>query len=145
MSATRPLGQPSRRPLVERDVTRRRRGRTGGWPTVRSHDRSRPVPEPLNPSLVTDGDTLPLQQLVRDTVDALDPALGVSLATVAAVQDELVAEDRLGGFVAPDFAPLAVSVFEQVAGRHDPRFRVRDGLYVGAGAVHLASRTMAYR
>lgn len=115
MSPTRPLGQTSGGPLVERDVSgrrRRRRGSARGRPTVRSHDRSRPVPEPLNPSLVTDGDTLPLQQLVRDAINALDPALGVSLAAIAAVQDELVAEDCFRGLVAPNFAPLAVSVFK---------------------------------
>ena len=134
MISPRSLRQSRRCSLVERDLSgcrSRRPGRTR-CASVRGHDRSRPVPKALDPGLVPDLDALPLEQLVLDPVDAFDPALSVPLAAIAAVQYELVTEDRLGGFVAPDFAPLAVSVFEQVARRQDPRLGIGDRLYVGA-------------
>lgn len=146
MSSTRRLGQSSGIGLVERDLTGRRRRSSArravrSGRTVRSRNRSRSVPESLDPSSVSDGNTLPLQQLVLDAINAFDPPLGVSLAAIAAVQDELVAEDGFRRFVAVDFSPLTVTVFEQVAGGHDSRFRVHNGLYIGAegGLAHAVS------
>lgn len=106
------------------------RGGVGG--AIRRGTETRPLSESLYPSSVAHGDAFPFQQLVLDTVYAFDPPLSVSLATIAAIEDELVAEDSFCRLVAPDFSPLPIAVLEEVARGHDPRLGISDRLYVRA-------------
>jgi hypothetical protein len=81
---------------------------------------------------VAHGDAFPLQQLVLHAVNGFNPPLGVSLRAIAAISNELVAEDSFCRFVAIDLSVVAVSVLEQVTSGHDSRLGISDRLYVRA-------------
>jgi hypothetical protein len=84
------------------------------------------------PASSTDDDALPLDGLVLDPADALDPAFSVD-GTFASVDPGT--EDTFGGFVTDDLSPLTLSVLEQVSSGQDGRRRVVNGLNEGAAGV----------
>ena len=81
------------------------------------------------PPSSTSHDALPLDRLVFDTADTLDPSLLVDLAFAAV---DANTEDTFGRLVTDDFSPLALSVLEQVSSGQDGRTWVVNGLDVGA-------------
>jgi uncharacterized protein YwbE len=81
------------------------------------------------PSSSSGHDALPLDRLVLDTADALDPSLLVNLAFATVDPDT---EDTFGGLVPDDFSPLTLGVLEQVSSGQDGRAWVVNGLDVGA-------------
>ena len=90
----------------------------------------------LNPSSSTDDDALPLDSLVLDATDALDPAFRVD-AAFASVDPG--SEDTFGGLVTDDLSPLTLSVLEQVSGGQDGRRGIVNGLDEGAAKGRVSA------
>lgn len=94
----------------------------------------------LDPTSSTDDNALPLDSLVLDATDALDPAFGID-ATFASV--DLGSEDTFGGLVTDDLSPLTLSVLEQVSSRQDGRRGVVNGLDEGAAKGRVSDVVMS--
>jgi hypothetical protein len=155
VGSPRGLGQTSGIRLVQGNWSGRRRrshvagavrrstGRVGR--TVRRGAEPGSVTESRNPSLVADGHALPLEQLVLDAINSLDPPFRVSLCTIASISDELVAEDSFCCLVAVNLSVISVSVLEKVTSRHHPGLGISDRLHVRARMGTMISRGLCGR